>query len=53
MIAELVAEGRTNKEIGGELLIPPYVERHLFHIFVKLGVSTRTQLGAAVECGRR
>lgn len=48
-IAELVAEGRTNKEIGAALYLSVRtVERHLSHIFDKLGVSSRTQLGALV-----
>lgn len=51
-IAELVAEGRTNKEIGAALYLSVRtVERHLSHIFDKLGVSSRTQLGALVGSG--
>lgn len=53
-IAELVAQGRTNKEIGSELLISARtVERHMFHIFTKLGVGSRAELSAAVERARR
>ncbi|MFG2022376.1 AAA family ATPase [Streptomyces sp. NPDC048825] len=53
-IAELVAEGRTNKEIGDALLISTRtVERHLSHIFGKLGVSSRAGLGSVVERARR
>lgn len=49
-IAALVTEGRTNKEIGDTLLISTRtVERHLSHIFGKLGVSSRAQLGSVVE----
>ncbi|MQA25081.1 MAG: AAA family ATPase [Micromonosporaceae bacterium] len=49
-IAELVAEGRTNKEIGAELLLSVRtVERHLTHIFGKLNVASRAQLGASLR----
>jgi DNA-binding CsgD family transcriptional regulator len=49
-IAELVADGRTNKEIGAQLLISTRtVERHLSHIFGKLGITSRAQLGATIE----
>ena len=38
-IAELVAAGRTNKEIAAELfLAPKTIENHLSRIFGKLGV---------------
>jgi DNA-binding CsgD family transcriptional regulator len=53
-IAALVAEGRTNKEIGDVLFISTRtVERHLSHVFDKLGVDSRSQLGALVERSRR
>jgi DNA-binding CsgD family transcriptional regulator len=53
-IADLVAEGRTNKEIGDVLFISTRtVERHLSHVFDKLGVDSRSQLGALIERSRR
>jgi len=52
-IAELVAEGRTNKEIGDALFISTRtVERHLSHVFDKLGVDSRSQLGVLIERSR-
>jgi DNA-binding CsgD family transcriptional regulator len=50
-IAELVAEGRTNREIGGELFLSEKtVEGHLTRVFAKLGVSSRA--GVAEVVGR-
>ncbi|MGH9085156.1 MAG: helix-turn-helix domain-containing protein, partial [Acidimicrobiales bacterium] len=44
-IAQLVAEGDTNAEIGTKLYISTStVEYHLRKIYRKLGVSSRTQL---------
>ena len=52
-IAELVAEGRTNREIGGELyLSEKTVEGHLTRIFGKLGVGSRVELAEAVGRAR-
>jgi DNA-binding CsgD family transcriptional regulator len=49
-VLELVAEGRTNAEIGAALWISPgTVRRHLENIFEKLGVHTRTAAVAAVR----
>ena len=46
-----VAEGKTNPEIGFILSISPRtVQKHLEHIFAKLGVETRT---AAAVCALR
>jgi two-component system response regulator DegU len=43
-ILELVATGRRNANIASELSISPRtVENHLYHIFDKLGVSSRTE----------
>ena len=42
-VLELVAEGKTNKEIGGQLWISTgTVRRHLENTFRKLDVHTRT-----------
>ena len=47
-ILDLVAEGKTNIEIGEALWIAPStVRRHLENIFKKLGVHTRTAAVAA------
>lgn len=52
-VAELVVQGRTNKQIGDELFLSTRtVERHLSHVFDKLGVDSRSQLGALLERSR-
>ena len=44
-VARLVALGRTNREVGGELHISPKtVEWHLSQIYRALGVRSRTEL---------
>jgi DNA-binding NarL/FixJ family response regulator len=46
-VLALVAEGRTNREVAGELtLSDKTVARHLSNIYAKLGVSTRTEASA-------
>ena len=50
-IAALVAQGRRNREIAGELLVSAAtVEAHLTRIYRKLGVRSRTEL---VQAHRR
>jgi DNA-binding CsgD family transcriptional regulator len=51
-VADIVAEGVTNREVAKRLYISPHtVNSHLRHIFQKLDVSTRAELAAKV--GRR
>jgi DNA-binding CsgD family transcriptional regulator len=52
-IAELVAGGRTNREIAGELFLSEKtIESHLTKVFAKLGVSGRVAVAGAVERAR-
>jgi DNA-binding CsgD family transcriptional regulator len=49
-ILDLVAEGKTNAEIGETLWVSPgTVRRHLENVFAKLGVHTRTAAAAFVH----
>ena len=44
-VAELVAKGKTNKEVAAQLFITPRtVEGHLTRIYAKLGVRSRAEL---------
>jgi DNA-binding CsgD family transcriptional regulator len=56
-VAELVAEGRSNKEVAGELFVTvKTVERNLSRVYEKLGVRSRSELArrfAADEAGRK
>jgi DNA-binding NarL/FixJ family response regulator len=48
-VAVLAARGRTNKEIAAELFLSPKtVEVHLTRVYRKLGVRSRTELGARI-----
>lgn len=48
-VAELVAEGLTNTEIGKRLFLSrPTVATHIGHILTKLGFASRTQIAAWV-----
>jgi DNA-binding NarL/FixJ family response regulator len=49
-VLRLLADGKTNKEIGGALAIAEStVKVHLTHLFEKLGVSNRTEAIAAAS----
>ena len=44
-VVALVAEGLGNRQIAGELNLSPHtIKKYLFHIFEKLGISTRVEL---------
>jgi DNA-binding NarL/FixJ family response regulator len=44
-VAALVAEGLSNREIAGRLVVSRRtVDAHVEHIFAKLGISSRVQL---------
>jgi len=49
-VAALVARGRTNSEVAAELFLGVRtVETHLSHIYVKLGVRSRTELSRVYD----
>jgi DNA-binding CsgD family transcriptional regulator len=49
-VAEMAAEGPTNREIAQALFVTPKtVEVHLSSVYRKLGISSRSQLPAALE----
>jgi DNA-binding CsgD family transcriptional regulator/tetratricopeptide (TPR) repeat protein len=52
-IADLVAQGRTNRDIGGELFLSEKtVEGHLTRIFGKLGVTSRAEVAEVIGRAR-
>ncbi len=52
-IAELVAAGRTNREIGSEVFLSEKtIEGHLTRIFAKLGVTSRVEVAEVVGRAR-
>ncbi len=49
-VAHLVAGGLANREVAERLFLSRYtVETHLKHVFVKLGVSSRSELAALAQ----
>ena len=49
-VAALVAEGRTNREVASTLFLgESTVEKHLTHVYAKLGVRSRTELARALS----
>jgi DNA-binding NarL/FixJ family response regulator len=53
-VAELVAAGRSNKQVAAELyLSPKTVEGHLSNIYAKLGVHSRFELAHRVAADRQ
>jgi DNA-binding CsgD family transcriptional regulator len=52
-VAELVAEGRSNKEVAALLFVTvKTVERNLTRVYEKLGVRSRTQLASRLAAAR-
>ena len=48
-IAQLAAQGLSNREIGERLFLSHRtISSHLYHIFPKLGIISRTQLRDAL-----
>ena len=48
-VAELIAQGHTNSEVGQDLGVSvKTVETHLSHIYRKLGVRSRLELAHAL-----
>jgi DNA-binding CsgD family transcriptional regulator len=44
-VAQLVAEGLTNREVADRLFISPHtVNSHVRHVFAKLGINSRVEL---------
>ena len=51
-IAELVAQGRTNRQIAALLLVSPKtLETHLRHIYAKMGLDSRVALQEKIRGG--
>ncbi len=49
-IARMLAEGRTTRETAAALFLSPKtVEYHLRHVYIKLGVSSRSELADSVS----
>jgi DNA-binding CsgD family transcriptional regulator len=51
-VADLVAEGRTNREVAAALFLGERtVASHLHHIYGKLGIRSRTELAVRLRAG--
>ncbi len=51
-IAQLAAEGLSNREIGQRLFLSHRtISTHLYRVFPKLGITSRAELGAALVSG--
>jgi DNA-binding CsgD family transcriptional regulator len=49
-IAQLAAEGLSNREIGARLYLSPRtISTHLYHVFPKLSITARSQLALALS----
>lgn len=49
-IALLVAAGKTNREVGAQLFLSPKtIEWHLGHVYAKLGIRSRMELGRTLD----
>jgi DNA-binding NarL/FixJ family response regulator len=49
-VARLAASGLSNKQIATELVVTVHtVEKHLSHVYAKLGVHSRAQLAPAIH----
>jgi DNA-binding NarL/FixJ family response regulator len=48
-VASLAVDGLTNREIGAKLFLSHRtVGAHLYHLFPKLGITSRSELAAAL-----
>jgi DNA-binding NarL/FixJ family response regulator len=47
-VADLAADGQTNRDIAQTLLTPKTVEVHLSHAYRKLGIGSRRGLAGAL-----
>jgi DNA-binding CsgD family transcriptional regulator len=53
-VAQLVAAGRSNREIATSLVISPRtVERHVTNVLTKLGLRNRTEMASLVHASAR
>jgi DNA-binding NarL/FixJ family response regulator len=53
-IAQLAARGLSNRQIGEQLFLSHRtVGSHLYHLFPKLGITTRAQLADALKAAGR
>ena len=49
-VAMLVAEGKTNREVGAQLFLSPKtIEWHLGHVYRKLGIASRAELPGILD----